>query len=157
MNGHQVACTVGPYELLDRLGSGSAGQVYRARIAGEGPAALAIKVVPLQSPQRSAQRQRFLREAQTATRLRHPHILPVYDYGESNGQLYLVMKLVEGGTLADRIAQVPLPVTGGWQAWTTVSAPVRGASGIRDLYVVFTRQGGSGGLGNLNWFRFRNN
>ncbi len=109
MNGHQVACTVGPYELLDRLGSGSAGQVYRARIAGEGPAALAIKVVPLQSPQRSAQRQRFLREAQTATRLRHPHILPVYDYGESNGQLYLVMKLVEGGTLADRIAQGPLP------------------------------------------------
>ncbi len=70
-----------------------------------------------------------------------------------------------GGTLEFRldapdgalIAQVPLPVTGGWQAWTTVSAPVRGASGIRDLYVVFTRQGGSGGLGNLNWFRFRNN
>jgi len=109
MNSHQVACTVGPYELLDRLGSGGAGHVYRARIPGDGPAALAIKVIPLQSPQRSAQRQRFLREAQTATRLRHPHILPVYDYGESNGQLYLVMKLVEGGTLADRIAQGPLP------------------------------------------------
>jgi glucosylceramidase len=54
------------------------------------------------------------------------------------------------------IAQAPLPVTGGWQAWTTVRAPVAGAAGIRDLYVVFTRQGGSGGLGNLNWFRFRN-
>ncbi|GAB4424748.1 MAG: hypothetical protein Kow00106_21500 [Anaerolineae bacterium] len=111
MNGQQVACTVGPYELLDRLGSGGMGHVYRARLPGEGPAALAIKVVSLHSsPQRAAQRQNFLREAQTATRLRHPHILPVYDYGESNGQLYLVMKLVEGGTLADRIAQGPLPL-----------------------------------------------
>lgn len=110
MNVHQIASTVGPYEVLDRLGSGGMGQVYRARLPGEGPAALAIKIVPLQqASRRSAQRQRFLREAQTATRLRHPHILPVYDYGESNGQLYLVMKLVEGGTLADRIAQGPLP------------------------------------------------
>lgn len=111
MNGQQLACTVGPYELLDRLGSGGMGHVYRARLPGEGPAALAIKIVSLHSsPQRAAQRQNFLREAQTATRLRHPHILPVYDYGESNGQLYLVMKLVEGGTLADRIAQGPLPI-----------------------------------------------
>jgi len=68
-----------------------------------------------------------------------------------------------GGTLEFRldspsgpvIAEVPLPVTGGWQTWTTVSAPVSGASGVHDLYVVFTRQAGSGGLGNLNWFRFR--
>jgi glucosylceramidase len=56
-----------------------------------------------------------------------------------------------GGPL---IAQVPLPVTGGWQAWTTASAPVTGAAGLRDLYVVFTRASGSGGLGNLNWLRF---
>lgn len=109
MNGNRVASTVGPYELLDRLGSGGMGHVYRARLPGEGPAALAIKVIRVQTPGRTAQRQRFLREAQVAARLRHPHILPVYDYGESNGQLYLVMKLVEGGTLADRIAQGPLP------------------------------------------------
>ncbi len=69
-----------------------------------------------------------------------------------------------GGTLEFRldapsgalVAQAPLPVTGGWQAWTTVSAPATGAAGIRDLYVVFTRKGGSGGLGNLNWIRFSN-
>lgn len=54
------------------------------------------------------------------------------------------------------IAQAPLPVTGGWQAWTAVSAPVAAAAGIRDLYIVFNRHGGSGGLGNLNWFRFLN-
>lgn len=69
-----------------------------------------------------------------------------------------------GGTLEFRldapggplIAQAPLPVTGGWQTWTTVSAPVTGVAGVRDLYVVFRRDSGSGGLGNLNWFRFRN-
>jgi len=68
-----------------------------------------------------------------------------------------------GGTLEFRldspngplIAQAPLPVTGGWQTWRTVTAPVAGASGVRDLYVVFTRQSGTGGLGNLNWFQFR--
>ena len=68
-----------------------------------------------------------------------------------------------GGTLEFRldspagpvIAEVGLPVTGGWQTWTTVSAPVSGASGVHDLYIVFTRPSGSGGLGNLNWFRFR--
>jgi hypothetical protein len=49
-----------------------------------------------------------------------------------------------------------LAVTGGWQTWTTVSAPVTGAAGVRNLYVVFTRQGGSGGLANLNWLRFGN-
>jgi glucosylceramidase len=69
-----------------------------------------------------------------------------------------------GGTLELRldapdgplIGQAPLPVTGGWQTWTTVSAPVTGAAGVRNLYVVFTRQGGSGGLANLNWLRFGN-
>lgn len=69
-----------------------------------------------------------------------------------------------GGTLEFRldsptgplVAQAQLPVTGGWQTWRTVSAPVTGAAGVRDLYVVFKRQSGTGGLGNLNWFRFRN-
>lgn len=68
-----------------------------------------------------------------------------------------------GGTLEFRldspdgllIAQVPLPVTGGWQAWTTVSAPAAGAAGLHDLYVVFSGAPGATGLGNLNWFRFR--
>lgn len=85
------------------------------------------------------------------------------DFGE--GVNFLEARVASagtGGTLEFRldspegplIAQLPLPVTGGWQAWTTVSGPVSGASGVRGLYVVFTRTQGSGGLGNLNWLRF---
>lgn len=69
----------------------------------------------------------------------------------TGGTLELRLDSVDGPL----IAQVPLPVTGGWQAWATVSAPVSGAAGLHDLYVVFTRSEGSGGLGNLNWLRFR--
>jgi glucosylceramidase len=53
------------------------------------------------------------------------------------------------------IAQVTVPVTGGWQTWQTVSAPVSGATGEHYLYVVFARNAGSGGIGNLNWFQFK--
>jgi len=108
MNDDLSGGAVGPYELVDRLGSGGMAGVYRARLPGDGQAALAIKVLPLRPADRAAQRQRFMREAQMTSRLRHPHILPVYDYGESNGRLYLVMKLVSGGTLAERIARGPL-------------------------------------------------
>ena len=108
MNHDLTGEAVGPYELVDRLGSGGMAGVYRARLPGDGQAALAIKVLPLLPTNRAAQRQRFLREAQTSTRLRHSHILPVYDYGESGGRLYLVMRLVGGGTLAERIARGPL-------------------------------------------------
>jgi serine/threonine-protein kinase len=53
-------------------------------------------------------RARFEREAQTVARLEHPAIVPVYDYGEENGRLYLVMRLMTGGSLADRLNSGPL-------------------------------------------------
>lgn len=56
-----------------------------------------------------------------------------------------------GGPL---IAQATIPGTGGWQTWTTVSAPVSGAVGVRNLYLVL-KGGGTGAIGNLNWFRFQ--
>jgi beta-glucosidase len=47
---------------------------------------------------------------------------------------------------------VTVPLTGGWQKWTTATAPATGAAGVHSLYVVFK---GSAGIGNINWFRFR--
>ncbi len=52
------------------------------------------------------------------------------------------------------IAQAPIPVTGGWQTWTTVTAPVSEAAGVRGLYVVVKHSGPTNGIGNLNWFQF---
>jgi glucosylceramidase len=52
------------------------------------------------------------------------------------------------------IAQALIPVTGGWQTWTTVTASVSAAAGVRVLYVVVKHSGGTGGIGNLNWFQF---
>jgi hypothetical protein len=57
-----------------------------------------------------------------------------------------------GGVAGPLVAAVNLPVTGGWQKWTTVSAPVSGAAGQHDLYVVFR---GTTDIGNVNWFRFK--
>ncbi|HEX6624715.1 MAG TPA: carbohydrate-binding protein [Pyrinomonadaceae bacterium] len=57
-----------------------------------------------------------------------------------------------GGVAGPLVAAVNLPVTGGWQKWTTVSAPVSGATGQHDLYVVFR---GTTDIGNVNWFRFK--
>jgi hypothetical protein len=54
------------------------------------------------------------------------------------------------------ISSVPIPATGGWQTWTTSTAPATSATGIHDLYVVFRAApgGGTSSLGNLNWFQF---
>jgi glucosylceramidase len=52
------------------------------------------------------------------------------------------------------IATAPIPVTGGWQTWTTVTAPISAAAGVRSLFVVIKHSGGTGGIGNLNWFQF---
>jgi glucosylceramidase len=52
------------------------------------------------------------------------------------------------------LAQATIPVTGGWQVWTTINALVSGASGVHDLFIVF-RNGSSNGIGNVNWFQFQ--
>jgi WD40 repeat protein len=101
--------TFGRYEIKEQLGRGGMASVFRAydpRFKRD----VAVKVLPrellLDDPQFRA---RFEREAETIAALEHPAIVPVYDFGEENGQPYLVMRLMTGGSLADRIAQGPLP------------------------------------------------
>ena len=69
---------------------------------------VAIKVLPPQFLNDPTFRARFKREAQTIAAIEHPAIVPVYDYGEDQGQPYLVMRFMGGGSLADRLAQGPL-------------------------------------------------
>ena len=94
--------TLGPYRLLSLLGVGGMAEVYRAhdpRLDRE----VAIKVLPLDLAKQPGFLERFRREARVVARLDHPNIMPIYDFGEEDGVMYVVMPLIEGGTLRDRI------------------------------------------------------
>jgi serine/threonine-protein kinase len=100
---------LGPYEIVAGIGSGGMGEVYRATDTVLGRQ-VAIKVLPgtvATDPERLA---RFEREAKTLAVLNHPHIAQIYGFERSGATPALVMELVEGETLADRIARGPLPV-----------------------------------------------
>jgi serine/threonine protein kinase/tetratricopeptide (TPR) repeat protein len=99
---------LGPYEILSPLGKGGMGEVYRARDSRL-HRHVAVKVLP-QAFQNEAARERFQREARTASALNHPNICTVYDVGESAGHPFLVLELLEGETLRERIAGRPLDV-----------------------------------------------
>ena len=93
---------LGHYELLAPLGAGGMGEVYRARDSRLGRT-VAVKVV------RGEFNERFEREARAISALNHPHICTLHDVGSQDGVKYLVMELVEGETLADRLRKGPAP------------------------------------------------
>jgi len=95
---------IGPYLLVDRIGRGGMATVYRAHH----PALdrfVAIKVLPDFFADDESYRERFQLEAQSVARLHHPNILNAFDFGQDRGVPYLVMELIEGGTLADRMGR----------------------------------------------------
>jgi serine/threonine protein kinase/WD40 repeat protein len=94
------------YEILGVLGQGGMGQVYRARDLRLNRL-VALKVIGIHAT--PEQRARFQREAEAAARLQHPHIVQVYEVGEQDGQPYLTLELVEGGSLAQQLQGTPQP------------------------------------------------
>jgi eukaryotic-like serine/threonine-protein kinase len=100
--------SLGPYQVLGRLGAGGMGQVYRAydpRLRRE----VAIKVMSHRRLAEPAARQRFEREARAAGALNHPNILAVFDVGVQDGAPYVVTELLEGETVQQRLARGPMP------------------------------------------------
>jgi serine/threonine-protein kinase len=95
---------LGGYEIEDLIGVGGMAIVYRARQRSLGGRQVALKVLATDRLADESFRERFRREGEHAARLDHPHIVPVYDAGEADGRLYLAMRLIEGETLARRIA-----------------------------------------------------
>jgi len=96
---------LGPYEIISRLGAGGMGEVWRARDTRL-DRAVAVKTLPAQLAQNAQLRLRFEREAKTISQLNHPNICTIYDVGDD----YLVMELLEGESLAERLARGPLPI-----------------------------------------------
>jgi serine/threonine-protein kinase len=104
-----VETLVGRYRLLERIGSGGMSVVWRGydEVLGR---QVAVKVLAAQFAADADLRSRLRREARAVARLAHPHITNVYDYGEAgDGTPFLVMELVEGESLADRLRRGPLP------------------------------------------------
>jgi len=100
---------LGPYEIVAPLGAGGMGEVYRATDTRL-DRSVAIKVLPAAFSANAQLKIRFEREAKAISGLAHPHICTLYDIGHENGMDYLVLELLEGESLADRLLRGPLPV-----------------------------------------------
>ena len=104
-----VGTRLGSYEIVSPLGAGGMGEVYRARDAKLNRD-VAIKVLPAGFAEDRERVARFRREAQVLASLNHPHIAAIYGLEHTDGVDALVLELVEGETLAERLAVGPLPV-----------------------------------------------
>src|SRR5262252_5259425 len=100
---------LGPYEVVEPLGAGGMGEVYRARDTRL-ERTVAIKILPAHLSSDPVRKQRFEREAKTISSLNHPNICTLHDIGSQDGVDYLVMECVEGETVARRLDRGPLPL-----------------------------------------------
>ncbi len=100
---------LGPYEIVSLLGAGGMGEVYRARDTRL-DREVAIKVLPQHLSRSPEFKQRFEREAKSISQLTHPNICTLHDVGHHEGTDYLVMELLEGESLAQRLGKGPLPL-----------------------------------------------
>jgi TolB-like protein len=99
--------TLGQYKILDRIGAGGMGEVYRARDTRLGRT-VAIKVLPADVADVPERRERFVREARATAALSHPNIAALYEIGEEQGHIFLVFEFVPGETLKTVISGRPL-------------------------------------------------
>ncbi len=107
---HMVGRELGPYRIVAPLGAGGMGEVYRARDSKLGRD-VAIKILPSHFTADPERRARFAREARLLATLNHPHIGAIYGLEEADGVAALVLELVEGPTLAERLERGPLPMS----------------------------------------------
>src|ERR1700730_2313440 len=97
----------GRYRLIELLGRGGMGEVWRAFDTATNDRTVAIKLLPPNLAQDDTFVQRFRREAEAAARLNSPHVIPIHDYGEIDGRLYVNMRLIEGRDLQTVLAHGP--------------------------------------------------
>ncbi|KHO27702.1 serine/threonine protein kinase [Mycolicibacterium setense] len=106
-NNTRVGSRFGRYELTALLGSGGMGEVYEAHDLDK-DRTVALKILREQYAQDQRFRVRFLRECHAVANVQDPHVVPIHDWGEIDGNLYIDMRLVRGQTLHDRIRTGPL-------------------------------------------------
>ena len=152
--GHVMAGRqLGPYTIVAPLGTGGMGEVYRARDTKLGRD-VAIKILPSHFTNDPERRARFAREARTLATLNHPHIGAIYGLEESDGLSALVLELVEGQTLAERLERGPLKIADALAIARQIADALDAAheKGVvhRDLKPAnVVLQGSSGGAGDV--------
>jgi len=104
-----IGKTITHYKILDKLGEGGMGVVYKA-VDLKLRRSVALKFLPLELTQDEEAKARFLREALTAAALDHPHICTIFEVGETDNQTFISMSYIEGRSLKEKIDNGPLNV-----------------------------------------------
>src|SRR5512139_871525 len=99
----------GPYQIVAPLGEGGMAAVYKAYQPGM-ERYVALKVLPRNYADDAQFLARFQREAKLLAQLQHPHILPVFDFGQAEGYTYIVMPFIQSGTLTAQLKGTPMPL-----------------------------------------------
>ncbi len=123
----------GNYELIRRIDEGGMGEVYLAHQSTAFEREVAVKIIRADLMHDTMVRQRFLREAEVNAHLKHEHILPLIEFNEDQGRLFLVTPYIDGGTLAQRLQQGPMGIA---EVHQLFSALVRAVSYIHKRGVV---------------------
>ena len=110
----------GNYDLIRRIDVGGMGEVYLAQQRTAFDREVAIKIIRSDLVHDTTARKRFLREAEVNAHLKHEHILPLFEFGEEQGRLFLVTPYISGGTLSRRLQAGPLALSEVYQLFTAL-------------------------------------